>query len=190
MGMKLISAPSEDPVTVAEARAQCRITETTEDALLAIYIKAATALCESKTGRKLVSQTWRQSLDEFPCGEIDLQAVPAQSIASLAYVDSSGVDRVLASDQYVLDSETYPGGWLLPADGTSWPDTDDVANAVSIDIVAGYGAAASVPQALKLWILATVATFYANRESVDFAGTSAELPARVIDGLLDEFKVY
>lgn len=190
MGLKLITPPSEEPVSVAEARAQCRIIGADEDSLLALYITAARQACEAKTGRKLVTQTWEQTFDLFPTGEIRLDLSPVQSITSINYVNAEGVTTALSAANYVLDAAAYPGSWVLPADGFEWPDTDDVANAVTVRFVCGYGAASAVPAPLKLWILATVASFYAARESIDPAGASASVPDRLYDSLLDEFRVY
>lgn len=192
MSLTLITPAAAEPITLAEARAQCRIDGTDEDTLLAIYIAAARGKAEHITGRRLITQTWRQTLDEFPAsGDIKLLVPPAASIAQVQYVDATGALTTLASTAYVLDAATGPAGWLLPADGTSWPSTDDVVNAVRIDIVAGYGAdGTAVPSDLRAWLLLTVAYLYAQREAVDATGKSTEIPSRFVDALLDPHRVY
>jgi uncharacterized phiE125 gp8 family phage protein len=192
MSLTIISAAAAEPITLAEARAQCRIDGTDEDALLEIYIAAARGKAEHITGRRLITQTWRQTLDAFPASsDIRLEVPPVASIAQVQYVDTAGTLQTLAGSAYVLDAATGPAGWLLPADGTSWPSTDDVVNAVRIDIVAGYGAAGSaVPADLRAWLLLTVAYLYAQREAVDATGKSAEIPSRFVDALLDAHRVY
>lgn len=189
MALKLITAPASEPVTVAEVRAHCRIDGTAEDSLLAVYITAARQLCEETIGRVLMPQTWEQTLDAFPEGEIKLLKTPVASVTSIVYVDSAGVNQTLNPASYVFDAETEPG-WLLPADGLEWPTTDDVINAVRIRFVAGYADAASVPELLKVWIYSTVAAFVAQRESIDTTGRVGALPERFIDRLLDPYRVY
>ncbi|MGQ3051100.1 MAG: head-tail connector protein [Roseateles sp.] len=189
MTIKTITPPSEEPVTVAEMRAQCRIDETAEDDLLSAYITAARLMCEQLTGRVLVTQTVEQPLDAFPADGIKLLAPPAQSITSVKYVDSSGAEQTLAPAGYVFEADSYPGGLVMPADA-GWPDTYDKVNAVRVRFVAGYGDAEAVPAALKVWIMVTASTLYANREAVDMTGRVQALPERFIDRLLDAYRVF
>lgn len=189
MALKLITAPTAEPVTVAEVRAHCRIDSTAEDSLLATYIAAARQLCEETIGRALMPQTWEQTLDAFPAGEIKLLKTPVASVVSVVYVDANGTEQTMPSTDYVLDAETEPG-WLLPADGLAWPATDDVINAVRIRFVAGYPHSAAVPELLKVWIYATVGAFVTQREALDTTGRVTGLPERFIDRLLDPYRVY
>jgi uncharacterized phiE125 gp8 family phage protein len=55
----LIAGPGEEPVSLAEAKAFCRIDGTDEDALVSALITAARLHVESITGRALLTQTWR-----------------------------------------------------------------------------------------------------------------------------------
>ena len=57
MTSTLIAPPGEEPVTLAEAKAWCRIDAADEDALLSALIAAARLQVESLTGRALVTQT-------------------------------------------------------------------------------------------------------------------------------------
>jgi uncharacterized phiE125 gp8 family phage protein len=192
MALKLITAPAIEPVTLAEARAQCRVdaADTSEDALLLVYIQAARETAEHQLGRVLITQTWEQTLDEFPAGEIKLGQAQALDITSVKHIDPAGTLQTLDPGAYVLDSATSPG-WLIPATGYSWPATGDVVNAVRVQFTAGYGpTAAAVPAGVRNWLLLTVAALYALRESVDATGRVAALPERFVDRLLDAERVY
>ena len=192
MSLSLIVPPSIEPITVAEMRAQCRIdaSDTSEDALLAIYITAARMAAEHELQRALIFKTWELRLDAFPAAEINLGMAMASSVLSVQYIDQAGDLQALSPELYALDASTAPG-WLLPADGTNWPATDDVANAVRIQFVAGFGATAdTVPANVRAWILVTAATLYAQREAVDLSGKAVALPGRFIDRLLDEHRFY
>lgn len=190
MSIVTITAAAEEPISLAEARAQCRC-GSEEDALLTIYIKAARRLCEAKTGRRLITQTVEERLDAFPTGEaeIRLSATPVQSITSVKY-DLNDAEQTLSAAAYVLDSAAYPGGWLLPAADTEWPDTDDTANCVRVRYVAGFGDATAVPEDLKAWMLLTIAALFEQRAAVDASGLASALPDRIVDSLLDEWKVW
>lgn len=190
MSIVTITAPAEEPISLAEARAQCRC-GSDEDALLTIYIKAARRLCENATGRRLITQTVEERLDAFPTGEaeIRLSATPVQSVTSVKY-DLNDAEQTLSAAAYVLDAAAYPGGWLLPAADTEWPDTDDTANCVRVRYVAGFGAASAVPEDLKAWMLLTIGTLFEQRAGVDASGMATALPNRAADSLLDEWKVW
>jgi uncharacterized phiE125 gp8 family phage protein len=192
MSLTLINPPDVEPVTLAEMRAQCRVDadDASENALLAIYITAARMAAEHELQRALIWQTWELRIDAFPIAEIALGKATAASITGVQYVDAAGALQAMSPELYALDASTAPG-WLLPADGTSWPATDDVANAVRVQFVAGYGATAeSVPANVRAWIMVTAATLYAQREAIDLAGKAVALPGRFIDRLLDEHRYY
>jgi uncharacterized phiE125 gp8 family phage protein len=198
MSLELVTGPSVEPITVDELKAQVRTSSTAEDSLLAIYIAAARQAAEGELGRVLIDQTWRLKLDQFggldsngcAISEIRIPKPTVRSITSVTYIDADGDSQTLASDQYVLDSLVSPG-WLYPADGVEWPETDDVLNAVTITFVAGYGAtAATVPAPIRAWILLTAAFLYSHREFMSADGRITELPGRFTGSLLDPFRVY
>lgn len=190
MSLELVTGPAVEPISVSELKAQQRITHSSEDTLLAIYIAAARRRAEKITGRALISQTWRQRLDAFPADEIKLLKPPVASITSVAYIDAAGDSQTLDSALYTLDRYTMPG-WLYPAEDTTWPETASVVNAVTITMVCGYGAAASdVPDDIRAWLLLTAGFLAANREAMDATGRIAELPGRFTDGLLDNWRVF
>lgn len=192
MSLSLITPPSIEPVSLSEMRVQCRVdaADTGEDALLAIYITAARMAAEHELQRALIYKTWELRLDAFPEAEINLGMAMASSVISVQYIDQAGALQVLSPALYALDASTAPG-WLLPADGTSWPATDAVANAVRVQFVAGFGATAdSVPANVRAWIMVTAATLYAQREAVDLSGKVVTMPGRFIDRLLDEHRFY
>lgn len=190
MGMKLITAATSEPITLAELKQQCRVDTSDEDAVLNLAIAAARAKCENYTGRALVNQTWEQTLDEFPEAEIELLKPPVSSIVSVKYIDVDGVEQTLSNTLYTLDSAAFPGGWLLPAFDTSWPTTRDQANAVAVRYVCGYGAdSTTVPSDVRMWLLMTAGFVFSQREAFVVNGKIAEIPSRFIDSLLDPYVV-
>ena len=189
MGLKLINAAIAEPITLAQLKAQVRQDTTDDDAVLTLAIAAARAKAENYTGTAIISQTWEQTLDEFPAAEIELLKPPVTSITSLSYVDTTGATQVISSGNYALDAATFPG-WLLPAYGYEWPETRDQANAVTIRYVTGYADAAAVPGDMRAWLLMTAAFIYAQREVMVLGGKVAEIPSRFCDSLLDPYRVF
>lgn len=176
MALKLVTGPTSEPVTDAEALAHCRIDHHDDDLLVRRLITAARRRVETTLRRSLLATTWRLSLGEFPCDAIVLPRPPAQSVSSIAYIDSAGASQTLAS--YQLDSDSEPAG-IHPAYGEVWPSTRCQPNAVQVTFVAGYASAAAVPQTIKLAILMLVGHWYEHRESVTDESKLSETPQSV-----------
>lgn len=189
MSLKLITAPATEPVTLVEAKAQCKVEHSVDDALLALFIQGAREAAEHLTGRAFITQTWELVLDAFPTCEIELPKPTVQSIVSLKYLDGAGIEQTIASANYTLDADKLPG-WVLPAVGATWPGTQAAANTVRVRFTAGYGAGAAVPATLKQWMLLQIGAAYRNREAFQAGITVAELPNRWVDGLLDRERTY
>lgn len=191
----LFNAPATEPIALADAKLHLRIEsdETADDALVTALIAAARQQAEHETGCRLVTQTWKWTLDAFPSGEesIRLHASlwPVQSVSAIQYVDSTSVLRTMNSALYSLDAVNAPGYVFLAA-GAAWPsDVADSANAVTLTVVSGYGAAADVPHAIRQWMLLQIGAMYRNREAFSEQRNVAELPNRFVDRLLDPFRV-
>jgi uncharacterized phiE125 gp8 family phage protein len=159
---------------------------TTSDPMLGMLIKAARKVSENVTGRGLITQTWERVLDKFPSKEIEIGMLPIQSVTSLKYYDDASVLQTMDAADYVLDVDTLPG-WVLPAQDVTWPTTLDMAQAVIVRFVTGYGSAgSSVPAEIRMWISAQCAAAYNNPDAL-MDGKYACLP--FIDGLLDAYRI-
>lgn len=191
MALKIIDLPTLEPITLDEAQQHCKVDPGADDVVLGIYIEAARRVAEGLLSSALISQTWEQTLDAFPAlDDIQLGKPPVQAIVSVSYVDAAGDVQVLAPESYVLDADTAPG-WLMPAEGFSWPATSSVINAVSIRYVAGFGSTpADVPANIRAWLLLTIGQLYAQRESIDATGRAVALPSRFVDTLLDPWRQW
>jgi uncharacterized phiE125 gp8 family phage protein len=189
MGLRLITAPTFEPITVADLKLQARIDSVDEDSLLALYIKGAREHAEGYLEAAIPRQTWEQTLDSFPLHEIELKRPPQAAIVSVIYRDTAGALQTLDPSNYVLDVSTWPG-WLLPAFNVDWPSTQDSANAVVIRFTTGYADAGAVPQDIKDWMLMTCALMHSQREAMDVTGRMQDVPARFVIGKLDRYKVW
>lgn len=186
MALRLKTAPSSEPVTLAEAKAFARWTKSTEDAIFTALITAARQACENELQRALLPQSWEKTLDEFP-DQIELPYPPVASVTSLKYTDSNGDQQTLNPNSYTLDNASEPG-WIVPAYGLTWPATQASVNAVVVEYVAGYATAGAVPEAIKTWIKLMVNHYFENREA-SIPGVSLQ-PIPFIAGLLDPYRVY
>lgn len=189
MTLKLITPPGEEPITLDEAKAQCRIDadETADDAFLQALIKAAREMAEHQTGRAFVTQTLELVLDAFPAAFV-LRRPPTIAIESVKFLDSTGVQQTLNPVDTLLDNDSEPG-YLVPAYGKTWPDSYPVPNAVRVRYTAGYGDRTKVPESIKQWMLLMIGTGYANRETV-VQGQISTLGRQYWDALLDPYRLY
>ncbi len=188
MGLKLITAASSTPISVAEAKANCRVDASDEDSLFTLWIGRAVREAENYTQTALMPQTWDQTLDAFPYAEIELLKPPVSAIVSVTYLDTAGALQTLNSGSYSLETSTFPG-WLLPTYDTDWPDTQASANAVTIRCTCGYANAAAVPEDIRGWLLAAVNFYYQHRGPVLANGKAVELPESFFS-TLDPYKVW
>lgn len=188
-------APAVEPVTLAEARLQCRFDagDTSWDTRLSAFIVAARNMAEHEIGQRLITQTWQLQLDGWPAGDggIVLPQTPVQSVVSLVYVNSAGTPITLtANTAYRLDTRGELAV-IRPAYNTSWPtDTLQDSAVITATYVVGFGASgAAVPQSIREWILAHVAAMCEQPAAVSEMGTRiAALP--YLARLLDPWRVY
>ena len=192
----LITAPSTEPVTIAEARAHLRLDTSgsppshPDDALVTALITAARQHIESVTGRALITQTWELRADQFIDG-YELPKAPAASITSVTYIDLAGATQTLSSTQYELIADAGPNaqpGRLIPTYLAIWPSSRGHVDDVRIRYVAGYGNGAAVPAPLKAALLLLVAHLHENREASAPAAL-AQLPFGV-QALLAPHQVF
>ena len=174
----LVTPPAEEPVTLAEAKLQCRIEagDTDQDALLELYLDAAVSHLDGYSGvlgRCLVQQTWRQDFDGL-CQALRLP-MPALSVTSVELVDEAGAPTVVAGASYELQHDAL-GSFVRMADGYASPVTLTESRGVRVTFVAGYGAAASVPSRVRLAILLLVSHWYQNREAVNVGNITSLMP--------------
>jgi len=225
MALRVITPPSVEPIALADAKLHARVDDDTSDSLFNILISSARIHGERLTRRAFVTQTLQLTLDRFPTGYapgsivgnfpgfpriypntlrrlysrqlIELPNPPLQSITSVQYVDTTGATQTLAPTAYLLvnDSDTTPP-FIVPAYGTSWPDTQDIPNCVVITYVVGWPldnmGAPTTPQAIQAWMLVRVTGLYGQRENF-VIGTIRkgllQMDRSFVDCLLDPYAI-
>lgn len=163
--LTLVTAPALEPVTLAEVKTHLRVEHDLENALIESLITAARNFVENFTRRALIEQSWKLTLDQFPCWEIYLPKPPLISITKIEYLNSLGIaDSLTETIDFLVDKESEPAR-VTPFYLGTWPIAYQQINAVSITFKCGYGAlAAAVPTAIKQSMLLLIGHWYNNRE--------------------------
>jgi len=179
------STPSQEPISVDEAKDQCRILTTDYDLQLTRWIKSAREWVEGYIGRALITQTITYKLEDFPYDdELYLPRPPLVSVTSVQYVDTSGATQTWSSSNYTVDTVAQPGR-IIPTYNTQWPSVQSIDNAVTITYVAGYGDATAVPQAIKDAIALRVQLQYKMPSGADLSALND-----AIMSLLGQYKTW
>lgn len=178
----VITPPTLEPVSLAEARLWCRVEETDDDALIQdILIPAAREIVEDLTDLSLQTQTLRLLLDNWPDGGNPIvlpRATPLQSVSWVKYYDSGGGEYTWANSNYIVDTLSRPGR-LVRAFGVSYPSfTMYPSNPIHIQYVAGTvdtSPTVPVPTKLKLAMRYLIEHWYDNRNTVVVGTITSEL---------------
>lgn len=192
MNPTVTAAPGSWPITLAQAKAQCRLEPDyveEDDWFAKIAIPGVVSWSQTFCHRSWVTQTRELTLDCWPCEPwIRLQYGPYQSITSVVYIDENGDSHTLSSAAYYLEPKA---GLLVLNSGYSWPSTAlRPKGAIAIKYVAGMADdfdaiasdnpraeyAAAVQQALLLMI----GSWYVNRED-EVIGVNV-IPTAVMNG--------
>lgn len=192
MTLKLIVGPTDAPVSLQEARTWCRIDDDSaaEDEDLRVLIESALQEAQRLTGRSFMSATWERVLDSFPSAEMELAAGPVHAILSVRYLDSSGDERVMDPDAYVLD-DVGDVAFVLPAAGRSWPVAHPGANSVRVRFVQGWSSPSNPRCApLRQWMRMQIEAGFKVRGALSVGTQVHAVPTRFVDRLLDGYTVY
>ena len=153
---------TEEPLTLAEAKAYLEVGTADTDPDLSLLIVAARKYAEDQLKRRLMVCTCVSYLDTFPQ---DTARVPlpadVSAVASVTYRTPAGASATMAAADYVL----FKGRFLSAP--TGWPRASDVV----IEFTAGlYANAAAVPASLKNALLVLLKNLWDNRAAILAAG--------------------
>jgi uncharacterized phiE125 gp8 family phage protein len=167
-------------VTLAAAKAQLRVTDNVEDALIQELIQGAFDAVNGPRGllgRAIFTSTWEMLLDCWPDGDhsISVPLPPLQQINTISYVDPDGVTQTLDPEEYLVIARGESPSIVFPAYGTSWPSVRIVPGAIKIEFVAGWEAAADVPALIKRAAATMIAEWFDNRSQGDVPNAAHNL---------------
>ena len=190
----LVTAPSVEPVTLAEANLWLKLDTTDDDDLVTELIKAARRVFEEITGRTLIDTVYRAEWDGLPrvgtyagaatSRELELPRAPLKASSPVAWVkysadDSSGTETTFASGNYTVDAgrdpNRFPRLWLN--ESADWPDLGSFPGALRCQFIAGYGAdATTVPEEIKVCLKLLLTHLHTNRAPINVGNIVNEVP--------------
>ncbi len=157
--------PAVVPVALDEVKTFLRLDDASEDALLAGFIRAATALAEAFTGQRLIVRDVVGGIG--PCRT--WQRLAAAPVVAIIGVTAGGAP--LAGTAFETDIDLAGNGWvrLIAPDPT-------------LKVVVAYAAGVAadwngVPEPLRLGIVRLVSHLYAHRDAPDAGGIPAAVAA-------------
>jgi uncharacterized phiE125 gp8 family phage protein len=167
--------PDTEPVTLAEAKAHCRVDISDDDTYINTLIAVAREVVEDRLGQTLMQTVWEARYDCFPLHELVLPRGPmADANVTVVYRNEAGVDQTLTSDagHFQRDHRTTPGR-IFANYAATWPAVRGDENSVTVRWTAGHADATDVPAVCKHAMLLLVGLWYGTREPVT-AGTTAQ----------------
>ena len=190
MAIAVITAPTVEPISLAEAKRQCVVEHDLDDALLTLLVSVAREHGESLTRRSWAPQTLELTLTGFPSSAsyIELPYGPVSGLLSIKYlVANDDTEYTFDTSKLRFDFSRLLGRTILKA-GETWPTG---AVEVRVRYTAGW-AAAEFPSVLKQWSLVKIASLYSQRENLVVGPqmlTVMELTRNFADALLDRYTV-
>jgi uncharacterized phiE125 gp8 family phage protein len=205
--LRLVTDAADEPVSLADAKAYCRVDLADDDALITSLIKGARRHVEKETGLALLTQSWQAVYDRWPdtapqgvstqwwdgmregplamvtpASVIEIPKRPFQAATQIRLRDAYG--DFTAVDPSIYFSEVSDmRGRILRKLGTIWPTIIMAPkSAIEISFTAGFDAApySGVPDDLLTAIKILVKHWYDNREPAA-DGKLAKVPRHVDD---------
>jgi uncharacterized phiE125 gp8 family phage protein len=179
MALQLLTAPAQEPVSLAEAKAHIRVTDGGEDALINSLITTSRLQIEAGLGLALITQDWRLVLDCWPLGDtLEVPLRPLASVSEIRVYDNDANASIVDPLGYTVDTASMVP--RIASRSGYWPIPGARTNGIEIDFIAGYGANAdTVPAPIRQAMLLLVGHWYEHRETASSATLSASIPDRV-----------
>lgn len=180
-----VTAPTADPVSVAEAKSHLRVEHSDDDLLIYRLIETAVAYVDVRgaLGKAMITQTWAEWFAPNP-SELVLSLGPVQSVSGISYYDTdNALQTATLSDFYVLGPSTRTV--MKPKPGYAWPTTFTRDDAIKVEYVIGYGDSyTDVPSTVRHAILMLVSHYYENRE-LEVVGVNTKTLPFGFEALID-----
>lgn len=180
------TAPTDQPLSLAEAKAHLRVDHDDDDAMITALINAALASIEGPYGRglALLTQTWVMTLDSWYGHRYEtwwtqyklydqvarvpvrIPLGPVREVTAIKYIDAGGIEQTIGAATYRVDVSQQPAR-VSPEFGAIWPTHRFIPAPISIEFTAGFAdERQDLPADLVVAIKLLLKHFYDNRDAV------------------------
>ena len=163
--IRTVDADSES-ISIDDVKAHLRVSGILDDDAFRLFIAAIRHKTETFLGKTLITSTWEYKLDGFT-SEITLPMTPVQSIESISYIDTSGIEQAFTDFQF--DKK----GRLKPSYGNSWPVAREQYDSVTITYVSGES---DVQEDIRLAMLLWIGSCDIAREGIVIGTITSSIP--------------
>jgi len=159
MPLKLVSAPTIQPLHVNDVRQHVKQDIEDDDNLISLYLGAAVEFAQMQTQRQAVAARYQFILDAFPgpslmgvphgkafgmpVHAILIPRTPLVQVISIEYTAMDGTTQVMPSTDYTIDINCDPPR-ITPVFGKIWPIPLPQIGSVRVNFIAGYVAPVTV----------------------------------------------
>jgi uncharacterized phiE125 gp8 family phage protein len=141
MALVITAAPSDELLTVVEAKEHLRVYTGDLDDDITRKIQAARDYCERYTQRTLratVTRTYKTG--EWWCKDLRLKWPPLIAVSSITYYDADNSSQTLASSNYHVETDADGSGRIVWATDATIPSLYDRPDAITVTFTTGYTA--------------------------------------------------
>lgn len=166
--LQLITAPTDVPFNLTEAKEHLRVTDTASDSEITRLTHVAVQRLEHYANVRYMAQVWDLILDDFPqCAFFQVPLWPITSVTHLKYYASDGTLTTMNSADYILSGERHPPQITLAPTIGQWPSIQaNRVDAVQIRLAVGraIGDVAKIPATMIQAAKFVLGHLYENRE--------------------------
>lgn len=195
MGLKVVSKPPVEPITLTEAKSHLRVTHNEEDNLIESLIQVAREKCEAYSNRSYVQRTLKQTFHNWPDFPAVLKRPPVQEITKIEYKKEDASVIEWDASNYFLDDISFSPKVFLAPDYNMPGDILYPANAIQITYKAGYQPddtgdttdyTVNIPERYKHAIKLLIGEWWENREEIIKGTTAQKIPDGVQSLLMSD----
>ncbi|WP_439891598.1 head-tail connector protein [Ralstonia sp. 25C] len=192
----LVTPPTGEPLDLADVKTHLRVTDTSQDVLIAAMLSGARQAAETKTRQQLLYARYRLVIDKFPMAGVGtlypfehvvnmpaygiiLPHAPVVDIVSIQYLDMSGTLQTVDPSVYTANLALMPS-IITPRFGQIWPIPLPQIGAVTVTYDAGYAAMMTVVNAGAGTFSISGPVTHAVGDLVQFYNSGGALPGGLV----------
>ena len=171
--VKLVAEPTGDALSLETVKSRLRIDFGDDDEDLRTIIAGVVKHMDGPNGvlgRVLLTSTWDEKFERFPCGRdalvVSLSPLSAAGVTSVKYFDGAGVEQTLDPSLYEVEADGDGFAMIRAFDG--WPAIDTRRMLpITVRYAVGYGDdEAELPANLVNALILHASALYEHRDGI------------------------